>query len=103
MQLNAVSGVATFNSIVFNGANNYTLTANSAGLTSATSASFTISAGSGNKLVFTVQPPANATAGQNLSPSVTVQVQDAVGNLVNSSTASISISSTPAGIGGTLT
>ena len=102
-QVNAVNGVATFNNLQFNGANNYTLTASSAGLASATSASFTITAGSGNKLVFTVQPPASGAAGQALNPSVVVQVQDAVGNLVTGSTAAISIGSTPAGVSGTLT
>ena len=101
-QMTAVNGAATFNNLTFNVAGNYTLTVASAGLTGMDSSPFTISAGSGNKLVFTSQPPANGTAGQALSSTVAVQVQDANGNLVTGSNATVNISSTPVGVTGTL-
>ncbi len=102
LTVNAINGVATFSNLVFNTTGNYTLTAASLGLTSATSNSFTISAGSGNKLAITVQPPANGTAGQALTPAMVVQIQDSIGNVVTGSTAAVSITSTPAGVTGTL-
>ena len=89
----AVAGVATFNNLTFTAAGNYTSNATSAGLTSANSNSFTISPGSGNKLVFATQPVANAVAGQPLNPPVVVQVKDANGNVVTGSTAAVTISS----------
>src|SRR5215472_13763942 len=97
----AVNGVATFSNLVFTTAGSYTLTAASTGLTSATSSAFTIGAGAATKLVFTTQP-ANGSAGTPLA-NVVVQVQDASGNVVTGSSASITITSTPAGVGGTTT
>jgi hypothetical protein len=97
----AVNGVATFSNLVFTVAGNYTLTAASAGITSATSTPFTISAGAAAKLVFSTEPT-NGAAGSPLA-SVVVQVQDASGNAVTGSTASITINSTAAGVGGTTT
>jgi RHS repeat-associated protein len=97
----AVGGVATFSNLVFTATGSYTLTAASSGLTSATSNSFTISAGTASKLVFTT-PPTNGTEGSPLA-AVVVKVEDAGGNVVTGSTASITISSTPTGVGGTTT
>jgi len=57
--------------------------------------------GLASKLVFTTQPT-NGTAGSPLA-AVVVKVEDTNGNLVTGSTASITISSTPAGVGGTTT
>ena len=90
--VNAVLGVATFGNLVFSTAGNYTLAATSPGLTSATSNQFTISAGTGSKLVFTTQPPAGGTAGVPFS--ATVKLEDANGNVVTSSTAQVTIGST---------
>src|SRR6185295_4114551 len=59
-------------------------------LTSATSAAFNISPAAANKLAFTVQPT-NATAGVAIAPAVQVTVQDAFGNTVPSSSASITV------------
>src|SRR5207247_6072918 len=53
LTVNAVNGVATFSTLSFNTPASYTLTAAASGLTSVTSNPFTISAGSGNKLVIT--------------------------------------------------
>ena len=51
---------------------------------------FTLLPSSAEKLAFGTQP-SNTTAGGTISPPVTVQIQDAFGNLVTSSTASITL------------
>jgi hypothetical protein len=73
------SGVATFSNLVINAAGTYTLTATDGLLTSATSSSFTIAASS--KLAFT-QQPTQTVAGADISPAVTVAVEDASGNTI---------------------
>jgi len=52
--------------------------------------------------VFTTGPPPAGAAGTPLS-SVVVEVQDGSGNLETGSSAQVTISSTPAGVSGTLT
>ncbi len=99
---NAVNGVATFSNLVLNTAGSYTLTATVSGLGAVTSSAISVAVGPASKLAFTTQPPAAGTAGTGL-PAVVVQVQDASGNLVTGSSAAVTISSTPAGVGGTLT
>ncbi len=96
-----VAGVATFSDIVFDTATvtGYTFTASSAGLTSANSSSFTIAPGTATQLLFTTQP-ANGTAGVALA-SFAVSVEDAFNNVVTSSTASITLTSTGAISSGT--
>jgi hypothetical protein len=94
--VNAVNGVATFTGLVFNTSGSYTLTASSNGLTSATSNSFTINPGNASRLVFTTQP-VNTVAGATM-PAVVAQVQDAGGNLISVSGASVTLTSAPAGI-----
>ena len=59
------------------------------GLTS--SAPVTYAPGAAAKLGFGVQPPASATAGQTLAPSLTVRVLDANDNLVTGSSASVAV------------
>ena len=89
--VNAVSGVATFSNLSIDKAGTgYTLTASSSGLTGATSSAFNITAGAVTKLVFGTQP-SNTAAGSSITPAVTMQVQDAGGNLVTTSTASITV------------
>jgi hypothetical protein len=102
LTMNATAGVATFNTLQFNTAGSYTLTAMSTGLTSATSTPIAISAGPATKLVFTTEPPATGTVNTAIG-NVVVQVQDANGNLVTTSNASVTIASTPTGVSGTLT
>ncbi len=97
----AVNGVATFSNLVFTKAGSYTLTAASTGLTGATSNSLTIAAGAATMSAYTT-PPANGTAASPLA-NVVVSVEDANGNVVPGSTASITITSTPAGVSGTTT
>src|SRR4029079_15535346 len=49
-----------------------------------------ISAGAANKLAFSVQP-SNTTAGASISPAVKVEVRDSNGNVVTSSSASVTL------------
>lgn len=81
----AVSGVATFATAVLGTAGTYTLTAQAAGLTSATSNTFTISPAATFQAVFVVQPT-DATAGTPIAPAIQVAVQDAFGNTITSFT-----------------
>ena len=97
--LNAQGGIATFSSLSFGSAGNYTLVASTSGLSSAISNTFTIGGSAGSKLVFSTQP-ASAVAGATMPP-VVVQVQDSGGNVVTSSNASITLISTAAGINAT--
>src|SRR5439155_819056 len=100
--VSAVSGVATFSTLsIDKSGTGYTFTAASGALTGATSAAFTISPAAASKLAFTVQPT-NATAGVAIAPAVQVTVQDAFGNTVPSSAASISPARRSTERGGTL-
>jgi hypothetical protein len=95
LTVNAVAGVATFSNLSIDKVGTgYTLGATSAGLTSATSSAFNITAGAAAKLVF-AQQPTTTTAGSTITPAVTVQVQDASGNLVATSTASVTLAIAP--------
>jgi hypothetical protein len=86
-----VSGVATFSNLSINKAGTgYTLTAAGGSLPGATSNTFTITAGTASKLVFTTQP-SNTVAGSSITPAVTVSVEDANGNVVTSATTSITV------------
>ena len=82
----AVAGEATFTNLSVNLAGAKTLTASSAGITNLPSSSFTITAGPANKLFFS-QQPTGAASGATISPAVKVQIQDAAGNLVNTTAA----------------
>lgn len=105
----AVGGVATFSDLQIDAlGNGYTLDFTSTGLTSATSATFDITAAGATKLRF-VQQPSNALAGANNSPAMTVEILDAANNRVTSATNNITLalstdpSSGAATLGGTLT
>ena len=81
------NGIATFSNLSVGTAGTYTLTATSPSLTSATSASFVITAPGGSappppvKLAF-LQQPTNALTGATIAPAVTVVVEDSNGNTV---------------------
>ena len=97
----AVNGVATFTGLsIDKSGTGYTLTANSTGLTAATSNPFNITAGAASKLGFTAQP-GGATAGAAFADQPVVAVQDALGNTVTTSTANVTlaISTNPPGTG----
>ncbi len=90
--LNASSGVASFAGLSINkSGTGYALTASSSGLTGATSSGFNITVGIATQLVFSIQP-GGGTAGSAWSQQPVVSIQDAFGNTVTSSTASIVLS-----------
>jgi len=103
LTVNAVAGVATFNNLSINNVGTgYTLSATSASLTAATSNAFNITSAAATKLAF-YQQPSNTTVSTAISPAVTVQIQDASGNLVSSDTRTITVSKSVCGgtLGGT--
>ena len=79
--------MATFSGLQINTAGTYTITASDTTrvITTATSSSFTVSAGGASKLGITAQPSSIAAGG---TTGLTVQVQDQYGNLVSSGTGS---------------
>lgn len=85
------AGIATFNDLNIDvvGAN-YTLIATATGLTSATTAGFSITAGAARRLVFSVQPT-GSIAGDALSPAVQVEIRDAWGNRVTSARDAVAV------------
>ena len=75
-----MAGVATFSTLSIDTVETgYRLTAVATGLTPDTSSAFSITPGTATRLAFTVQPTTTA-AGSNISPSVRVAAQDALGN-----------------------
>src|SRR5262249_53682567 len=96
------NGIATFPSLIFDTAGNYSLQAHSgliAPLISPASTPFTVSPAAATQLVFG-QQPGNTVAGVTLSPALTVKIEDQFGNIEtgdNTSTLSIAINSGPAG------
>ena len=88
----ATAGVATFAGCAITGtAGNYNLSATSTGLTTGTSTTFAISAGTATQLVFTTSP-GNSTNGLAFGAQPVVKVEDASGNVVASSSASVTLS-----------
>jgi hypothetical protein len=80
---NATAGVASFSNLsIDRSGTGYTLTASTpaAGVSTATSGTFDITAGTVTQLVFTVQPT-NAQAGLVIAPNVVVKALDAQGNV----------------------
>ena len=89
-----VAGVATFADLSINKTGTgYTLTASSAGLTSATSSTFNVTVGAAAKLRFT-QQPTGGTAGVVWTTQPKVTIQDALDNTVTTSTASVTLAIT---------
>jgi len=88
--VSAVSGVASFDDLDIETADDYTLNASASGLEYDISNSFTIKPASAQKLVFG-QQPTDTTAGEIISPAVTVQVQDEYGNVNTSATDEVSL------------
>lgn len=114
--VNAVNGVAVFSDLSVDTPGDYNFTATADGLLSAQSQEFDITAGAPATITFlqgppplpTTNPPAPGTfvvKGQAISPTISVEVRDAFGNLVtNDSTVTIVIANDPTGtatLGGT--
>lgn len=87
----AVAGIATFSSLSINKTGvGYRLKATSGSLTTATSATFSITAGPASQLAFTTQP-SSGVAGSGLVPAVTVTARDALGNVADGYTGAVTI------------
>ena len=98
----AIAGVATFSSLsVDKSGAGYTLTAVTTGLTGATSASFTITAGAATHLGFAVQPVGTA-AGAAITPAVQVSARDAFENVATGFTGNVTVAIDVNPAGGTL-
>ena len=101
----AVAGVATFSNVVPTKTGTaFTLSATDGSLAGVTSSAFNVTAGAPSQLTFGHQPT-TTTAGQAITPAVTVQILDANGNLTTSgASVAIGISPNPtsAVLGGTL-
>ncbi|MEE9905819.1 MAG: DUF1566 domain-containing protein [Chlorobium sp.] len=97
----ATNGVATFTDLGISGTAGiqYTITYSAAGLIAATQ-DVTVSTGAAAKLAITTQP-VGGTSGSALATQPVIEVQDASGNVVTSSTATVSVA-IKSGTGGTL-
>ncbi|WP_406734240.1 hypothetical protein RJD39_19920 [Vibrio scophthalmi] len=103
--VNAVNGVATFSGLNFTGAmgQSYTLSFASTGLTTAVSNNVSVTgAGAATKVVVTTQPVLGAN-GAVLTTQPVVQIQDAGGNVVTSSSVAVTVTSSAGTLGGTTT
>jgi|GEM_PF-1695925 len=99
----AVNGVATFTDLSITQVDSYVLTVTDGALTSAATDPFNISAAAASQLKFSAQP-ADATAGDTISPDVTVTVEDQFGNTVLTDTSDVTLALTGGGtLSGTLT
>jgi polygalacturonase len=98
----AVNGVATFSNLSIDTAGAYTLRATDGSLTSATSSAFNIAAAAATKVVFD-QQPTGTTNGNPISPAITVEVEDAFGNVETSDTSTVTLAtaSGPGALSGT--
>jgi hypothetical protein len=93
----AISGIATFTgNTLAAAATGYTLTATATGYQTGTGSAFNITAGTASKVGF-IQQPTTTTAGLPFSPTITVAVQDALGNTVTTSSASVTLQFSGAG------
>ncbi len=96
------AGVATFAGCRINlPGTGFTVTASSSGLAAATSAAFDVVAGAPTKVVY-VQQPTAAVAGSAINPAIAVAIEDANGNVVTSSNATVTIAIGTNPGGGTL-
>jgi trimeric autotransporter adhesin len=96
------AGVASFSYCKIDvAATAYSLTASAPGYPSVVSIQFNVTVGPAVQLDF-VRPPSTVAAGAVMTPAVTIEVADAGGNLVQSSTAPVSIAFGANNLGGTL-
>jgi hypothetical protein len=103
LTVNAVNGTAAFAGLAITGVGAHTLSFTSTGLTAATSASFTVAAGTPTQLTITTQP-AGAVSGVALTTQPVVAIRDVNGNLTTSTAAvTASIATGTGTLGGTVT
>lgn len=99
----ATAGVSTFSTLSINQADTFTLDADSTGLTTDTSSSFTVSPAADAAVVF-VQQPTNVQVSAVITPAITVRFQDQFGNNTTSTAqVTLTINNNPgtANLGGT--
>ena len=91
LTVNTVGGVATFADLSMNQiGTGYKLTANTSGLANTISKAFNIIIGAPAQLIFYVQPT-DTIAGTDITPAVTVQVEDIGGNLIPTATNAVTV------------
>jgi hypothetical protein len=94
----AVNGVATFSNLILDAAGTYILNSAGASLTSGQSTSVTVDPAAASALVIR-QAPTTGTAGQALSPTLQVAIEDGFGNIISdTSTVSVAVNSGPGAI-----
>ncbi len=98
--LGASGGVSTFSCSINKTGAGYTLTATSTGLTPVTTSTFNITPGTASQLVVTTQPPTSSTSGTKFTTAVSVE--DALGNVVTTSSAPVTLAIGSNPNGGTL-
>jgi hypothetical protein len=87
-----INGVATFSALNLDKAGDgYTLVATTTGLTQIESTAFNINFGQPTRVVIDTHP-GNGMAGEPLTPAIVARIEDSVGNLVEDSTAEVTIS-----------
>ena len=87
----AVQGIATFADLSITQAGaGYRVVATASGLTQATSTAFAVVPAAASRLAFTVEP-FDAAVATTITPAVQVAVEDAFGNVVTASTATVSL------------
>ncbi len=99
-----VNGVATFSGLTLNKVGSgYTLEAKSAGVSTATTNAFAVTAASASQLVITAQPPTSVAAGTAFG--LTVSAEDSYGNAATSfdSPVTLAVASGPGTLSGTVT
>jgi uncharacterized repeat protein (TIGR03803 family) len=96
-----VDGVATFGELDVTKAGSYTITASDGNLTTAASSPFTVAPAAPSRLVI-AQQPATVAVGQPIG-TVTVDVEDAFGNLEAGDTSSVTLAAAGAALTGTTT
>ncbi|WP_307381679.1 hypothetical protein [Microbacterium sp. W4I20] len=94
--VSAINGTATFSGCAVGKAGTYTLTASTTGLSSATSTSFTISAGPPTRLAFT-SSPSSSTSSTSFTTQPIVAILDNFGNTTGSTSSVTLAVTTPAG------
>ena len=88
----AVGGIATFSDIQIDNAGvGYTLDFTSGPLTGASSVTFDVFSATPTQLAFVTQP-SNTMAGSNITPGITVEIQDGAGTIVSTATDSVTLS-----------
>src|SRR5213076_1754545 len=100
------SGVASFTNLAISGtAGDRTLSFSATGLTSATSTTVTITAGTATQLSITTQPSTTAQSGVAFAQQPVVQLRDASGNAVSQAGVTVTAAIATGGgtLGGTLT